>query len=225
MTVNAPNDPRHGTVAGYNRIPCRELCCRAAYTRWRKHWTHDRNNGQTRKVDATGIRRRIQALMALGWSIQSMADTAGTTHRVVQTALRSQSITRAKADRITAMYDRLSMRLPPERTGTERQSAARARNRAHADGWPPPLAWDDETIDDPNSRPYRHQRRPEGGNAELRTVDRVVVERALNGQRVRATPPERAEIARRWARTGRSLNDLDALQGWNCRRDARIRAA
>ena len=43
-------------------------------------------------------------------------------------------------DRIADAYDELSMRQGPS-----------VRNRRL--GYPPPLAWDDETIDDPRARP------------------------------------------------------------------------
>lgn len=82
-----------------------------------------------------------------------------------------------------------------------------ARTVAKKNGWLPPLAWDD--ID----------RDPEPPTAEPVYLDEVVVDRILAGDRLDATPAERAEVVRRWLNTGRPLADLERLTGWNGARE------
>jgi transposase len=69
----------------------------------------------------------------------------------------------------------------------------------------------------------RHRDELEQIAAELAEadVDEVVVLRALNGERITATPAERRIVADRWRASGRSLADLDRIQGWNIFRDLR----
>ena len=147
-----PDDPRHGTVNGYNRIPCREECCRAAYLAYRKLRNLDAARGRPRKVSALGVQRRIQALMAVGWSRSQISIAAGYpaaslgARIVVLLKPETKTVTRPVAKRIDAAYVSLSSRPAPSHHG-----AARARNEATRNGWAPPGAWLD--IDDPEEIP------------------------------------------------------------------------
>lgn len=94
-------------------------------------------------IDSIGTTRRLQALVALGYSQTSLAARLGWTTanlNVITLGNRSQ-VTRATAQLIAALYDELSMT-----PGT----SARARSVAARRGWLPPLAWDDDTIDSPH---------------------------------------------------------------------------
>lgn len=93
-----------------------------------------------RKVPATGSSRRLRALMAIGWPNRHLAAELGV-HEQQTSAIanRKKSVTAATATRIQELYDRLSM-TPGPRPADKR--------------WPPPLAWDDDTIDDPDAQPY-----------------------------------------------------------------------
>jgi hypothetical protein len=57
----------------------------------------------------------------------------------------------------------------------------------------------------------RYRRRQE-------SVDPVVVDRILAGEVVRATPPEREEVVRRWVADGRGINELARMTGWRVER-------
>jgi len=143
-------DPRHGTVTGYNRIPCREECCRSAYLAYRKLRDWEAARGRPRKVSALGVRRRIQALMAVGWSRIEISLAAGYPEasqgaRIVQ-LLQVETVTRPVAERIAAAYASLLTRPSPTGYG-----AIRSRNEARRNSWAPPNAWLD--IDDPNDVP------------------------------------------------------------------------
>jgi hypothetical protein len=104
-----------------------------------------------RYVDATGTRRRVQALLAIGHTIIGIAAEASVDQSVIIDILNGYPNVRGiTADRIAAAYDWLAHRPPT----TGRESAATvSRNRAARNGWAPPITWDDDTIDDPDAFP------------------------------------------------------------------------
>ncbi|MEU6552056.1 hypothetical protein ABZ915_17495 [Streptomyces sp. NPDC046915] len=94
-------------------------------------------------LDATGTRRRIQALRAIGWSANALATAAGTGDSVIERICNGQPAVRGVvATKIRAVYIELAG--TPAPAG---RSATRAKKHAIANGWAPPGAWDD--IDDP----------------------------------------------------------------------------
>lgn len=107
----------------------------------------------TSKVPAAGTRRRIQALMACGYSGKSIADHLDVTKRTIQTYMERESVTVETARKVRDLYEQLWDVPPPADTPIQAQVASRLRNLAADHGWPPPLAWDDDTIDNPNARP------------------------------------------------------------------------
>lgn len=200
------NDSRHGTVAGYNRIPCRADCCRLAMARYKKRWEWDRANGRARITSTTGTRRRIEALNWLGWSRATIAAEMGMHPTNMTRLLRVDTMTVALADRFREVFERLCMTLP---TGNQ-QAITNVRNRARRHGYLPPLAWDD--IDDPNEN-------PRGLRVETKAdIDPVVVERILAGRVVPTTRAEREEVVRRWQGQGKPLKQLGEITGWKVER-------
>ncbi len=99
-------------------------------------------------VDATGTRRRIQALIALGWTFSALASRLGYTRAAVHHWTRHDSVTTASAAAARQLYDELWDQPPPPG-----MAATRNRNLAARSGWPPPMAWDDDLIDDPTGVP------------------------------------------------------------------------
>ncbi|WP_416477068.1 hypothetical protein [Streptomyces sp. LKA04] len=101
-------------------------------------------------IDATGPRRRLQALSALGYSGRHIADRIGTSEvRIHKIANGSQPTVRyGLVRRIKHLYDELSQ--TPAPAG---RSRTRVIRHAHSNGWAPPVAWDDDTIDDPKAHP------------------------------------------------------------------------
>jgi hypothetical protein len=104
-------------------------------------------------VDATGTRRRLQALVTLGWSVSALGRRLGKTSANMFTTLESEQVLEATRRRVAALYDELWDVPAPTSTRHERTSATRAKRYAAAHGWAPPLAWDDDEIDDPDARP------------------------------------------------------------------------
>lgn len=101
-----------------------------------------REGRRTLPVDATGVRRRLQALAALGWPASILADRYGCVTFVIYELRMATTVLGYTEDRVRALYDSLSMTPGPDPA---------TRRRAEQRGWSPPLAWDD--IDSPEAVP------------------------------------------------------------------------
>ena len=147
----------------------------AATTRRIKHTTAARILAVTQPdgtLDPTGTRRRIQALIANGWSCALLSDRLGLTRAAVHHWLSSNRVTRHTADRVQTLYDQLWDQAPPETTPMERMAANRNRSLAQRRGWPVPMAWDDDQIDDPNTQPAV-QPATQSGNKTADLIDAI----------------------------------------------------
>lgn len=205
----------HGTNAAYV-AGCRCDKCRAATRKYHKALVLDHHRGIRRLVDATGTRRRIESLGALGWTGVQIGERLGVSGEHVR-QLRSQDlVTREMARRMSAVFEELSMKLPPETTRTERHNASRQRNKARVAGWPPPLAWDD--IDDPTEQPEIYADL-NISDFQFYEIDEVKVERILAGDTFDdATVAEKREVVRRWIAAGQPVNELARRTGWKVER-------
>lgn len=133
-------------------------------------------------VDGLGTRRRLGALMSLGYTGYFLSGQLGTYQGYVSDALHRDQISHRYRDAVADLYERLSMTTPPETP-----AAKRARLFAARLGHVPPLMWNDidtdpepptvETLDEPY-------------------IDDVAVARALTGEPVKLTRPERVEATR-----------------------------
>jgi hypothetical protein len=122
-----------------------------------------------REVDATGSMRRIQALVAIGWSLAQQAPRLG--FYVTDLGLiangRRQRVRATTAETIARGY-RYWARVPGP--------GVRARNEAVRRGWAGPAAWDETTIDDPTAVPDVEQPEPELTRNELAELRRQEIE-------------------------------------------------
>lgn len=101
------------------------------------------------RVDGTGTRRRLQALIAIGHTGASLADRIGWSRTNIWNLILGDGLVSARtAAKVTSVYDQLWNQPGP---------STRARNLAAKRGWPPPLAWDD--IEDPDAHPLDVTRR------------------------------------------------------------------
>lgn len=112
-------------------------------------------------TDGTGTRRRLQALMTLGWSQTRLAaaldyQTRNFGHLINGT----RGVTVATAHAVRALYDNLWDQAPTIANHWEAGGSNRARKYATERGWVPPMAWDDDTIDDPNATPHVDEHEP-----------------------------------------------------------------
>jgi DNA-binding CsgD family transcriptional regulator len=132
-------------------------------------------------VSACGATRRVRALYALGHFNWEIALAAGVSRDTIgYLAVGKWSTLRVSADDgVRAAYDQLSMRAG---------ASGKTRMLAERNGWAPPLAWDDDTIDDPAAVP-QIDAAPAGY-----TVGKDVAARFLMGESVVLDDAGRREV-------------------------------
>ncbi|MEU4106209.1 hypothetical protein AB0F16_37580 [Streptomyces tanashiensis] len=109
-------------------------------------------------LPAAGTARRIHALIAMGWTSRCVAEQLGVKPPRVPEIARQDSVTRAVAERVAAVYDRLHV-LSPEDHGVSATASLRSRLMAERNGWRDPLWWEDMGhIDDPMFDPDTAER-------------------------------------------------------------------
>lgn len=145
------------------------------------------------QVDSTGTRRRLGALVTLGYTEAELSRMLGKAEKWVSKALRGRSVLEQSRRDVVDLFERLSMTPAPET-----REAKFARAWAKKNGYASPLAWDN--IDDPNETP----------KTDAASEDDI--EAALRGERPKLTPEGRREAVailneRRWsaARIGAHL--------------------
>lgn len=139
-------------------------------------------------VARAGTRRRLQALGAIGWRQEDIAARLSITTAAIRSLMRHDGqVCATSAAKVADAYDAM-WRNPP--TGA---SSDRRRRRATTLGWASPLAWDDDTIDDPRARPDVGGRSPVRGVGER---DELAILRAVTCGDVELTRIERVEAVR-----------------------------
>ncbi|WP_231851637.1 hypothetical protein [Modestobacter italicus] len=180
----------------------------------------DANRAPRSRVDATGTRRRLQALIAIGWSPDLLAAEIARRPGSLRRSLTSPSVTARTAQDVATLYERLSNTPPPRDTGVQRAAADAARAHAVAHGWLPPLAWDDIDTDVPPP--------PAATKPPPDDVDEIAVERAMAGDGIHyadLTAAEQAQVVHRLTDRGRSLREVAAQLATTKRTVSRQRAA
>lgn len=167
---DCPSTRRHGTIAAYNHDGCRHESARRA----RRNAENIRQlailRGQPLTVPAVGASRRIHALYRMGWTTHELGRRLGIPHYRVSVIARQvhPTVLRRTHEKVAALYEEISHLRGPSRF-TEGQAKAK--------GYPPPLAWDEDTIDDPRARPATRL----GSHARIE-VDPIAVERIWQGE-------------------------------------------
>lgn len=100
-------------------------------------------------LDATGTRRRIQALSTQGHSCAAQAKILGLNRDTLERIANQRQARVAKyvADAVRDLYEQLWS------TPSTDVRAVWVQQRSQRLGYAPPMAWDDDTIDDPNAKP------------------------------------------------------------------------
>lgn len=171
--------PRH-SWSDFSRGLCRCPTGREAFRLYRKR--HREGRLGPLLVDATGTRRRLQGLMADGYSTQQIATEMGLcdASRVHQ-IFRSTMVRRSTATAATQLVERLG-----DRPGTSERAVRRAAKLGYVPLW----AWTHTTIEDPEAQPQL-----DPGE----TVDEIAIERAMRGERVQLNAAEFGEAVARLA--------------------------
>jgi hypothetical protein len=117
-----------------------------------------------RNVDAAGTRRRIEALMRVGWSQGHIGRALGVSRQRVFTYRSSVHVESDTARAVRDLFEQWWDKPGPE---------IRAINKAIREGFPPPLAWDD--IDDPDAEPNvgTETLRPGGGRPVAELIEDI----------------------------------------------------
>lgn len=150
MTAHSCTKHDPGRDVCYIWHGCRCRPCTKAHTRTNEECRLRKLRGVTGFTSGIGTQRRIRALMAAGWGLRKIADHMGITKSAVGRLCRDPlpRVTILLAMRVRAAYDALWR--GPDHCD---RGVMRTRLYAARRGWAPPLAWDDDTIDDPDARP------------------------------------------------------------------------
>lgn len=220
-----PDDPRHGTRAGYDahsradQPACAD--CRRAAARYEAILNLERLRGYRRTVLSVGTSRRLQALVAIGYTFGDLGTELGVCHDVPRTLATRQPgmIYTSTAVQVAKLFSRLAVTPPRPVTPLERRRVAYAKRVAERHGWVTAMAWDD--IDNPESLPHTIDSVDKTLTAadEHQDIDHVAVDRVLEGEKVPGlSRAERTEVVRRTLAAGGSLNSLRRLTGWKVER-------
>lgn len=214
-----PPDHKHAetlTCVTAHRCTCED--CRAAkrdYNFWRIHMiAAGRADVIDRLVPATGTRRRIQALMTVGWSQSALSHHIGHRQTRISEWLRADTVRGSTHHRVAAVYEELSDTIPDTTTTRQRMSVNRTRALAARNGWARPIDWDD--IDNDPAPPTAEPARD--------AVDDVAVLLATEGQQVCLNPSERRQVVGRLHARGYNDTDIARFAMCTTRQVLRIRA-
>ncbi len=144
------------------------------------------NLGARKSIPARGAHRRVQALVARGWSLSKIAERLGMNGSNMSSFMKRTMIGAGTHRAIVELYEELWDQAPPHDEWRDKIAYSRSVEFARQRRWLPPLAWDDIDLDDEPPAPDG-----EGG------IDEMAVELAIDGERVRLTPEERREAVRR----------------------------
>lgn len=104
-------------------------------------------------IDGTGTRRRIQALAAAGWPSNAIHEHVNhITHKAVERLRACERVTARTARAVRDFYERVAGQAA-ENQGVTPWIATRTRTYATKNGYADAMAWDDDTIDDPQAQP------------------------------------------------------------------------
>lgn len=105
-------------------------------------------------IDGTGTYRRLRALAALGFPATHLAHRLGSRYGHLHLLAPSTYVRAGFARAVCRLYDELWL-ADPAQFGVRPSTITATRRRAEANGWPRPLEWDDDVIDDPAAEAQR----------------------------------------------------------------------
>lgn len=191
----------HGTLTRARYCGCEP--CVAIQTRYVRYWRRRRSLGHRFTAPIGPTLRKVQALQRLGWTRADIAAEIGRSPQSLTNTLQREVVKADTEAAIEEVFRRLEMKLPPPSRG-----ATRARRRAEAAGWPPPLAWEDI---DAGILAEAEVERWDNDRLDLDLVEYVMQYHDFGA---RMTPREKTEVVRRWMANGRSERELCQLTGW-----------
>jgi hypothetical protein len=191
----------HGTYTAYRKAGCRCPHAREAHRLYQKRSREGRI--EPALIDATGTRRRVQGMWALGHTSSTIAmECHGLfDRRQVPRFCKQQLVTAGHRNAIAIAYQTLIVRPG---------SSAQTRSRAAAAGYALPVQWGDG-IDDPEAIPEPFETGESAGDV----IDEVAVERALAGECIDLTDAELVAVLQAGVARGEPLSRLAGRLGVN----------
>lgn len=120
------------------------------------------NLGSRRSVPATGTHRRVQALVARGWSVSRIGRELGFEAGNFHAVMHREHVGAETHRQVAHLYERLWNVEPPRAEWREKIAYSRSVAYAQRRGWLPPLAWDDIENDPEPERTVVKQGRVTG---------------------------------------------------------------
>lgn len=120
-------------------------------------------------IPSVGTMRRLQALAVMGYDLTYLAERLGMKFQQVSYLRlgRSKKVQIRTARKVAELFEELQMTPGP---------SAETKRIAERNRWYPPLAWDEETIDDPDAKPSELRK-----ERKRRDVAQEVAEYRANG--------------------------------------------
>ena len=135
------------------------------------------------RSDAGGTAWRLRSLIAMGHDSTRIARALDVRPETIQKLVRGDVATVGPGFRALAcqLWDAWWDKTPPERTWSERRTAAAARRRAQRHGWCAAAGLDEDELDQPGYRPFSRYRpaagtgiapdfRPESGRGNAKEI-------------------------------------------------------
>ena len=95
-------------------------------------------------VPAIGVRRRLQALAAIGWTQKALAEKLGWTQASLANHVARDYVSGRTARQVDELFRELQLTPGPSQL---------SRTRAQRKGWAAPLEWEEDDIDNPSAQP------------------------------------------------------------------------
>lgn len=137
-------------------------------------------------IPSRGTHRRVQALVARGWSQSKLAAMVGMERGNWWSMMQNDTVTVATHRAVAEVYERLWNVAPPQGEHRDRIAYSRALAYAGQRRWLPPLAWDDIDNDVEPPAPI------EGSD-----IDEMAIDLAVSGEKVRLNSAEQRHAVRR----------------------------
>lgn len=134
------------------------------------YWPSPEDFPDSALIDATGTRRRVEALAVRGWARHLIATRMGLDVKYFRKVVGRQKVTARVARGVCEAYNAWWNQDPLEH-GVPLSSVSRVKADAERNGFHGPLAWDDDTIDNPHALPVTDAVAPvvtEGENVAAR---------------------------------------------------------
>lgn len=99
----------------------------------------ERQGTSSANLDATPAKKKLQSLMALGYSLNALAEDAGYSRSYFKQIMAQDKIRLDRLKAVNEVYERYWNKLPATDTTMQKRVVETARKRAAGNGWQPPM--------------------------------------------------------------------------------------